>query len=331
MRIGIRWLGIALAGFVGWAPSAGWSATNDPATDSYYRLMREAATSLLREGNTRFATGHPQYPNMDAERRHNTVAEGQQPFATVLACSDSRDPVELLFDRGVGDIFVIRVAGNVAGVSEMATIEYGVVHLNTPLLVVMGHSQCGAVTAVATGAELHGFLPKLAERIAPAVAKAKEQAATPEEIVPRAIEANVWQVIDDILRQSEEVRDLVTKGRLLVVGANYDLESGQVKWLGIHPDPKALLGVPSAVAEKGHGPPAPKPPSTPIAKNNANSNAVAGAKSAPGAKAVPNTKPVVDTKPPDEAGGKINPTPGLDIDLATPNVLPSTNKKAGDH
>jgi hypothetical protein len=168
-------------------------------------------------------------------------------------------------------------------------------------------------------------LPKLAEQIAPAVAKAKEQAATPEEVVPRAIEANVWQVIADILRQSAEVRELVANRRLLVVGANYDLESGQVKWLGIHPDQKALVGVPSAVAEKGHGPPGPKPPSTPAAKNNTDSKTAAAAKSAPGAKAAPGAKP------PEEPVGKINPTPGLDIDLGTPNVLPSTKKKTGDH
>lgn len=337
MRMGIHWLGIALAGLVGWAPAAAWATTDDPATDSFYRLMREAATSLLREGNNRFATGHPLYPNMDAERRHNVVAEGQQPFATVLACSDSRDPVELLFDRGVGDIFVIRVAGNVAGISELATIEYGVGHLNTPLLVVMGHSQCGAVTAVATGAELHGFLPKLAEKIAPAVAKAKEQEATSEELVPRAIEANIWQVISDILRQSSEVRELVAKGRLLVVGAHYDLESGVVKWLGPHPDQKEFLGLPPAVAEKGHGPPGPRPPATPVAKTNASPKTVAHGQSAPAtktaanAKGAPAAKTATEEKPPAEPPGDINPTPGLDIDFGTSNVLPSTKKKTDEH
>ena len=336
MRIGIQWLGIALAGLVGWAPSIWGASTNDPATDSFYRLMREAATSLLREGNNRFATGHPLYPNMDAERRHNVVAEGQQPFATVLACSDSRDPVELLFDRGVGDIFVIRVAGNVAGISELATIEYGVGHLSTPLLVVMGHSQCGAVTAVATGAELHGFLTKLAEKIAPAVAKAREQAETPEELVPRAIEANVWQVIGDILRQSAEVRDLVAKGRLLVVGAHYDLETGMVKWLGTHPDQKNLVGLPTEVAEKIHGPPGPRPPSTPVPKNNTDTKTLAhgkpapASKTGPNAKTAPNSKPAAEEKPLAEPPGDINPTPGLDIDFGTSNVLPSAKKKTDE-
>jgi len=100
--------------------------------------MREAVIALLREGNTRFAAGHPEHPNLDAERRKNTAAEGQEPFATVLTCSDSRVPAELIFDRGVGDLFVIRVAGNIAGPSELASVEYGVGHLQTPLLVVLG-------------------------------------------------------------------------------------------------------------------------------------------------------------------------------------------------
>src|SRR5688572_3946938 len=116
------------------------------------RLLRDASLMLLKEGNARYASGKSQHPHLDAERRSSTVSQGQEPFATILACSDSRDPVELIFDRGVGDLFVVRVAGNVAGISELASVEYGVGHLNTPLLIVMGHTKCGAVTAVVKGA-----------------------------------------------------------------------------------------------------------------------------------------------------------------------------------
>ena len=95
-------------------------------TDSVARLLREASLAILKEGNARYVSGRLQHPNLDGARRTNTVVEGQEPFATILACSDSRAPVELIFDRGVGDLFVVRVAGNVAGISETATVEYGV-------------------------------------------------------------------------------------------------------------------------------------------------------------------------------------------------------------
>lgn len=243
-------------------------ATSTPIPDSFQRLIREAAQVLLKEGNNRFVTGKMQHPNMEAERRHETVTEGQQPFVTILACSDSRDPVELIFDRGIGDLFVVRVAGNIAGISELATVEYGVGHLNTPLLLVMGHTKCGAVTAVVKGAELHGHLPKLAEKIKPAAVRAKEHSTNEEEIVCLAIEQNIWQTIADVLRQSTEVRELVSKGRLQIIGAQYDLETGVVKWLGKHPDEKFLLEAGEKLATSSQNSheqpstPAPPPPVT---------------------------------------------------------------------
>jgi carbonic anhydrase len=316
MRKQTNRLSLVLAGLLLAWPAVGFPADNP--SDSFYRLMREASIALLKEGNIRFATGHPSYPNMDAERRHNTTTEGQQPFATVLACSDSRDPVELIFDRGIGDIFVVRVAGNVAGISELATIEYGVGHLNTPLLVVMGHSSCGAVTAVATGAELHGFLPKLAEKITPAVARAKEQGATAEELVSRSIEANVWQAISDILRQSGEIRECVLKGKVQVVGALYDLETGMVKWLGVHPNQKSLLSLGPQPVEKKHTTPTTTPPPhyEPAAKTAKETNSPA--------------KPAAEGKPAEEPLNTIDSSPGLDIDFGTSSVLPA-NKKKSEH
>ena len=225
------------------------------------RLLRDAAMMLLKEGNARFAAGKSQHPNLDAERRNSTVAQGQEPFATILACSDSRDPVELLFDRGVGDLFVIRVAGNVAGPSELASIEYGVGHLHTSLLVVMGHSKCGAVTAAVKDAEVHGHIPALIQRIKPAAERAKQETSAPEELIPAAIRANVWQTITDTLKQSSAVRELVVAGKLQVFGAVYDLETGKVTWLGMHPGQEELL-TPSRPAEPkaaSAAPPLPKP------------------------------------------------------------------------
>jgi carbonic anhydrase len=220
-------------------------ASDHPAkSDSLNRFFREGALALLKEGNARFVTGKLQHPNLDPGRRTNTVAEGQEPFATILTCSDSRCPVEHVFDRGIGDLFVVRVAGNVAGPSELATLEYGVGHLNTPLLVVLGHTKCGAVTATAKGVVLHGHLPLLAERIRPAVAKAKAEPGSPDELVSRAITANVWQAIADILQQSTEIREKAAVGQVQVVGAIYDLEGGAVTWLGAHPSQAALLAKP---------------------------------------------------------------------------------------
>jgi carbonic anhydrase len=212
-------------------------------TDASTRLLRDASLMLLKEGNARFAMGKPQHPHQDAERRTATASQGQEPIATILACSDSRDPVELIFDRGIGDLFVVRVAGNVAGESELATVEYGVGHLNTPLLIVMGHTKCGAVTAVVKEAELHGHLHALAEKIKPAVAKSKVEATETEEVVPKAIQANVWQIMEDIIKESSDVRTKLEAGQVSLLGAVYDIEQGKVTWLGTHPAQDALIAL----------------------------------------------------------------------------------------
>ena len=133
---------------------------SEPAAKQKFQgLLNEASLALPKEGNLRFAADTPRHPNAGSARRAATAAEGQEPFVTVLSCSDSRAPVELIFDRGVGEVFTVRVAGNVADTDEIATIEYGVGHLHTPLLVVLGHTRCGAVTAVGKCAELQVSLP----------------------------------------------------------------------------------------------------------------------------------------------------------------------------
>ncbi len=318
-RVKVRAQSLWLAAMLAAWPLGAWSAGHEPATDSFYRLMREASLALLKEGNIRYSSGHPNYPNADAERRHSTSAEGQQPFATILACSDSRDPVEFIFDRGIGDVFVVRVAGNVAGISEIATIEYGVNHLHTPLLVVMGHTKCGAVTAVATGAELHGYLPRLAEKIKPAVAKVKEQGTAAEELVPRAIEANIWQVISDLLRQSPDLRESAVKGHVQIVGALYDLDTGVVKWLGSHPNQKELLGdkPPGAVAAHAPEKPLAAHPAPPLANVEKKAQDTHG--TAPPAKNTAKAK--------SETINTIDMNPGLDIEEGTTSLLPAQKKK----
>jgi carbonic anhydrase len=214
-------------------------------------MPADEALKLLKDGNARYMSGQSTHPNLTSERRAETVKGGQHPFATIVGCSDSREPLELIFDQGVGDIFVVRVAGNVAGLDELATVEYGVGHLNTPVLLVLGHTSCGAVTAAVHNAKVHGNLPFLINQIKPAVAKAKawSPTASGDELVSKAIKANVWLTMENTFRKSAEVRGLVKKGKLLVIGGIYDLHSGQVSWLGTHPDQGKLL----TVAQSGHG------------------------------------------------------------------------------
>ena len=241
--------GLVLSG----ALCAGAADSKDDST-KLIKLLQTSTVSLLKEGNARFAAGKPQSPNAEPARRMELAANGQEPLATILACSDSRDPVELMFDRGVGDLFVVRVAGNVAGVSETATIEYGVTHLGTPVLVVMGHTKCGAVTAVVKGAELHGHLVALAKLIEPAAKKAKAAGVSGEDAVPVAIQLNVWLQIESLLTRSSLIRNHAAAGKVEVMGAVYDIASGKVVWLGKHPDMDRLLALPVSPDEEVHTP-----------------------------------------------------------------------------
>ncbi len=197
----------------------------------------DEAMKLLQEGNERWAKSSPEDPHNEASRRKILADEGQRPFAAVLTCADSRIPVERVFDRGVGDVFVMRVAGNVAGPHEAGSIEYAAEHLHVPLLVVMGHTKCGAVGAAASRAKPEGNVSSLMMAIEPAVERAKKlnPAADDKQIAVLAVSENVWQTIFDLLKTSGPVREMVSKGELKVVGAMYDIADGKVLWLGEHP------------------------------------------------------------------------------------------------
>jgi carbonic anhydrase len=214
----------------------------------------EEANTLLVDGNARFVHGTSKHPHQSTKRVAETSA-GQHPFVTVLSCSDSRVPPELLFDEGFGDVFSVRVAGNVANSDEMGSVEYGVDHLGTPLLVVMGHTKCGAVTAVATHATVHGHIPALVAKIGVAVdaAHAKMPNATDAEIVPEAIKANVFETMATMLRESDAVRERVDSGKTRMIGAVYDISTGSVTWLGPHPDQTQLVEKAKASAPAEHG------------------------------------------------------------------------------
>lgn len=210
------------------------------AAGSVQKPSPDVALQMLKEGNSRFVAGKAVHPHTDAARLARAGAEDQADYAyaTVIACSDSRVPVELIFDAGVMDVFVIRVAGNVCDVDEIGSIEYGLAHVNTPVLVVLGHTKCGAVTAVAQAVQGHGHalernIPPLIDNIEPAVRQAISE--HPEvhgrDIVPYAVEANVWQSVQDLFMESPAVRELVKNGKVKVVGAIYDIGTGKIKWL----------------------------------------------------------------------------------------------------
>ncbi len=208
-------------------------------------LNAEQALEKLKEGNNRFVSGKKLNPNQDQARRTLTAEKGQHPYATIIGCSDSRVPVEELFDAGIGDLFIIRVAGNVVAEDEAGSIEYGVEHLGTPVLVVLGHTSCGAVTAVVKNADVHGNIPGLVDNIIPAANKARDVHGHEysEELLTSAINNNVWQSIEDLLTMSSITAELVKSGRLRIVGAVYDIHTGKVNWLGQHPSQAALLSV----------------------------------------------------------------------------------------
>ncbi len=216
---------------------------------------REALARLL-DGNDRYRYGESKFPRFDQARRSETFANGQKPFAAILACADSRSPVEAIFDQGVGDLFVIRVAGNVADSDEIGTIEYGVGHLGTGLIVVLGHTKCGAVTAVADGAEMHGHIARLVDNIIPAVHAVKERdpEARGARLIRLSIRANVQQSMHDLLRRSEAIAAAVNSGNVQVVGGVYDLQTGAIEWLGEHPRQADILaaGVDESSVESSH-------------------------------------------------------------------------------
>ncbi len=174
-------------------------------------------------GNRRYAAGEPSHPNATPERRE-ALLDGQQPFTVILGCSDSRVPPEILFDRGQGDLFVIRVAGNVIDDIVLGSIEYAALHLETPLVLVLAHSSCGAVAAARAGGELDGHLPSIAEALRPAVHEVGE--------APHAAEkSNARHVVREILRKGKGFADLASEGKLAVLPAFFDLESGLVELL----------------------------------------------------------------------------------------------------
>ena len=197
------------------------------ASEATSSVAPDAAIARLREGNQRFATGALGERTQIVEHR-TELAKGQHPFAIIIACADSRLSPEILFDQGLGELFVIRNAGNLLDDHVIGSVEYAVEHLHATLVVVLGHSACGAVTAAVGGGEAAGHLRAIVESLAPAVAMARKKPGDP---IENAVRINA-RLSAAALAESEPIlREAVTASRIKVVAARYDLASGQVEFL----------------------------------------------------------------------------------------------------
>ncbi|MDH6705770.1 carbonic anhydrase [Kitasatospora sp. MAA19] len=189
----------------------------------------DQAMRVLMEGNARFVAGSPEHPNQDAGRRA-ALAPAQRPFAVLFGCSDSRLAAEIIFDRGLGDLFVVRTAGHVTGAEALGSIEYGVSVLECPLVVVLGHDSCGAVgaaiAALDQGRLPGGFVRDVVERVTPSVVSAR---AAGIEDPDGIVDEHIRQTVDLLLERSQLLAAKVAEGAVGVVGLSYRLRDGQAR------------------------------------------------------------------------------------------------------
>ena len=195
------------------------------------------ALERLREGNRRFVTDLRNGHALASHTRRNEVAAGQEPFAIILGCSDSRVPAEIVFDQGLGDLFVIRVAGNIVAPSQVGSVEFAAERFSTRLVVVLGHSQCGAIQATlddlnpsASGPRTYAQrnLHSIVDRVKPSVEALVRAGLTGEQLVREASRANVRASANHLRHGSDILEEQIEKNGLLVVGAEYSLETGVV-------------------------------------------------------------------------------------------------------
>lgn len=209
-------------------------------SDTTLKEDPEKALEALIEGNKRFYTGKAVHPRVCLNRLKQAGKEDQSKhaFATILSCADSRVPVERIFDTGVMDIFVVRVAGNVCDGVVTASLEYGITAVKTPILVFLGHTQCGAVTE-AVNAILDGYADKgispniknMLKLVEPAVNRMKNEAISKEELIEKVIEENIFESLHNFIKNSPHSKKRIQEGKVKVVGAIYDISTGAVSML----------------------------------------------------------------------------------------------------
>ncbi|MET7749131.1 carbonic anhydrase [Micromonospora sp. NPDC005367] len=213
-------------------------------------LRPEQALAELIAGNRRFVTGAPSHPNQDAGHRA-ALAEEQHPFAVIVGCSDSRLAAEIIFDRGLGDLFVVRTAGHTTGPEVLGSVEYAITVLSAPLVVVLGHDSCGAVRAaresLATGTPPPGHLDAVVDAVLPSLRRAEAEGA---DDLGRIIDIHIAQTVEALLDNSAVLAAEVAAGRCAVVGMSYRLAAGEVHQVA--GELPAAAGVdPASAAPKG--------------------------------------------------------------------------------
>src|SRR5688572_12420083 len=195
------------------------------------------ALQRLKDGNTRFVSNVRNHDSLAGEARRVEVAAGQEPFAIILGCSDSRVPAEIIFDQGLGDLFVIRVAGNIVAPSQIGSVEFAAERYGTRLVVVLGHSKCGAILATVEelsrgSKEQSRHLRSIVDRIRPSVQafKGTSIGQDPDALVHHAVRANIRMSCNHLRHGSDILEQLIDTEGLLVVGAEYSLETGVVEF-----------------------------------------------------------------------------------------------------
>ncbi len=208
--------------------SSQFTGAADPAHSDQPTVAPAEAISKLKEGNGRYTGGNPQHPGQTTERR-TELAKTQHPFAAIVSCSDSRVPPEIVFDQGLGDLFVVRVAGNVINDEGLGSVEYTVDHLGTRLILVLGHQSCGAVKAaretIAAKSKAPGHIESLVTAIKPAVE------ATAKDDLETTVKANVRNVVKALRSSTPILKAKVDSGEIQVIGGYYSLDTGAVTFL----------------------------------------------------------------------------------------------------
>jgi len=203
-------------------------------------LTATEALEKLQEGNNRFVSGVRSIETIVKQIQRDDFIENQAPFAIILGCSDSRVPAEIIFDQGLGDLFVIRVAGNIVAPSQVGSVEFAVERFGTPLVVVLGHSMCGAV--IATIDELENPSINKSSNILSIVNRIRsiveplfntDLHKNPEQLLETAIRANILAATDHLRHGSQMLEQLILKGKLEIVGAEYSLKTGEVDFFDV--------------------------------------------------------------------------------------------------
>ncbi|MEI6322554.1 MAG: carbonic anhydrase [bacterium] len=214
-----------------WSPSGAVKSTAVEGENDPRRATPDAALAAMKAGNARFLDGDAKH-HSDALQRVEATAKSQYPFATVIGCADSRTPPEVIFDAGIGDLFVCRVAGVASSVNDEASLEYGSAVLGVPVIVVLGHTGCGAIKAAIANKPLPGSLPHLVAQIRPAVKRAER--TQPHADGSALLDAATREQVNGEIRRLESspvLGKLLHEGKLKIVGAIYHVGTGRVTWL----------------------------------------------------------------------------------------------------